>query len=232
MPNYTKIIISYVLTTPTIICKICFKNKMNLPSGIRTILNILKKVTVEEDTLQINFTKDSKKIAKRNENKLQGSAFIMQLSYIEIAKVSKNYFSLLSKRTINSISNNNDNLSMALSNNILSIGNTLKHDLSISNEMSKDSKNEIINKINSICIDLHKSNTFSFLSQNPNVVLNLINETKLILQIMYQNLITKIKEKNILSECFEKMISFKDDMLIIKKLNVIFEYIIKKIKLV
>ena len=231
MPNYTKILISYVLTTPTVICKICFTNKMNLPSGIKSILNVLKKETVKEDMLQINCNKESKKITKRNEHKLQGSAFIVQLSNIEMTKVSKKYFSLLSKMTINSILKNNDNLSATLNNNILSIGNALKHDLSISNELSKDSKNEIITQINSICIDFYKSNSFFFLSHNPNIVLNLINEIKLILQIMHQNLITKIKEKNILSECFENMISFKDDMLIIKKLNVIFEYIIKKIKL-
>lgn len=87
-----------------------------------------------------------------------------------------------------------------------------------------------INHINSICEQLHiNSDLFKMIiDSKAEYIVKIVKQIKVMLETIHKNLIYRSKlSKNY---CFETMILFKDNMLIVRKINNIFEYMINKFK--
>lgn len=117
--------------------------------------------------------------------------------------------------------------------NLISISQVLDNKFTHMNEDEHSFEKQLllVNKINLICESLYNnSNVFStLLTLKADFVIRLIKNIKSLLEMIHRNLISK--SKIIKNHCFESMIHFKDDMMIIRKVNSIFEFMISKLKI-
>jgi hypothetical protein len=115
--------------------------------------------------------------------------------------------------------------------NLDSINKYLNIKLNSINEEDTHNRRKIwVNNVNKICEELHKnSDVFQILMNlKSDYIVKIVKQTKYMLEMIYNNLIGNSKKNK--NYCFETMILFRDNMLIVRKVNSIFEYMINKLK--